>query len=314
MSKLQQTFQPWEAQFDLDTDSVRTLINLQFPRMAAESVHLLHQGWDNFSFAVDDEWIVRFPKRAERTALVSTEIATLRRLLRMKLPVKIPNPEFVGTPHDLFPSLFFGYRRLTGHAGDQINRKNIDRKQAAEVLGRTLSVIHAVPVEEMLALGIPRFNSCFEQVFAEATSMRETVLPFLPEPLVSQCSAFLDHKQSWPDNGNPQETLVHGDLVDEHVFLNDRGQIIGIIDWGDVSISDLTVDFAGLYAWLGRDFVIKLLKSYKRPLPPNVLDVIGFRSRCFALTTYGWSLQGRDTSESSRLFLVQNAFAGDGDH
>lgn len=37
---------------------------------------------------------------------------------------------------------------------------------------------------------------------------------------------------------------------------------------------------------------------------------VAFRARCGALTSYGYSLQGRDTTDADRLQMVLTAFGG----
>jgi hypothetical protein len=101
---------------------------------------------------------------------------------------------------------------------------------------------------------------------------------------------------------------VHGDLVDEHILLDETGRATGVIDWGDACLSDRTVDFAELYAWLGEDFVRNVLEHYALAWDQSFLEQIVFRAKCCALTALGFSLQGHDTSHANRLPLVYMAF------
>jgi aminoglycoside phosphotransferase (APT) family kinase protein len=101
---------------------------------------------------------------------------------------------------------------------------------------------------------------------------------------------------------------VHGDLFDEHLLLDDAGCVSGIIDWGDACLADPALDFAGLYAWLGEEFVRQVLDHYGGPVDAAIMQQIAFRARCAALTTYGWSLQGHGTSPADRLQMVRTAF------
>lgn len=53
---------------------VSRLVAEQFPDLAGRSVTRLGMGYDHELFCVDADWIVRFPRRAERVAWLAREI------------------------------------------------------------------------------------------------------------------------------------------------------------------------------------------------------------------------------------------------
>ena len=53
-----------------------------------------------------------------------------------------------------------------------------------------------------------------------------------------------------------------------------RGEISGIIDWGDTAIGDPAIDFTGLLASYGKDFVERVLSRYRGRVDAS------FRDRC----------------------------------
>jgi len=45
-----------------------------------------------------------------------------------------------------------------------------------------------------------------------------------------------------------ERTLIHSDLTDRNILVNPNdGKLTGILDWGDVRISDPALDFCGLF-------------------------------------------------------------------
>lgn len=60
--------------------------------------------------------------------------------------------------------------------------------------------------------------------------------------------------------------LVHRDLAPEHVLVNERGGVVGLIDFEDAAVGDPAIDFAGMLGFLGRDRVAVLLGDYGLPV------------------------------------------------
>lgn len=171
-----------------------------------------------------------------------------------------------------------------------------------------LGILHSINAEEAARNGVPTYACTPDESLAETMSMSATVYPNLPDDLKPLCRPYLDGTCTLPAGPTPAMALVHADLVDEHVLLNDAGRVTGVIDWGDSALSDPTIDFGGLYAWLGEEFVRDTLEHYSPPRDSSFLARIAFRARCAALTSYGHALAGRDTSRADRLQMVRTAF------
>ncbi len=59
-----------------------------------------------------------------------------------------------------------------------------------------------------------------------------------------------------------QPKLIHQDLSGEHIFC-EQDVLTGVIDWGDVTIGDPTIDFVGLHHVGGKAFVEQVLMRYQ---------------------------------------------------
>lgn len=53
-----------------------------------------------------------------------------------------------------------------------------------------------------------------------------------------------------------------------------------------------------------------VLAHYGHTVDDSFMRQVAFRGRCSALTSYGYSLQGRDTTDADRLQMVLTAFGG----
>src|SRR5438132_10065873 len=74
------------------------------------SIEPILGGWASWTFAVDGEWIARFPRNSDIAAATLRELALLPELAAW-VPFQIPEPTIRGTWAGL---PFFAYRRITG--------------------------------------------------------------------------------------------------------------------------------------------------------------------------------------------------------
>lgn len=57
--------------------------------------------------------------------------------------------------------------------------------------------------------------------------------------------------------------VIQGDIMPEHIIVNPKShKLVGIIDFGDVSVGDPAYDFAFLSRY-GKDFLTETYKNYK---------------------------------------------------
>ena len=75
---------PWLPERTVDAALARELIEQQFP-LKAPRVEALGEGWDNSVFAVNGEWVFRFPRRQVAVPLLDREARVLPQLAG-KLP------------------------------------------------------------------------------------------------------------------------------------------------------------------------------------------------------------------------------------
>ena len=70
---------------------------------------------------------------------------------------------------------------------------------------------------------------------------------------------------------SPHRVVIHGDLVVEHLLLDDETeQLSGIIDFGDVALGDPAQDFLGFWAY-GADAVARAVELYRPAQPDSTL-------------------------------------------
>ncbi len=254
---------PWVSEHALDAATVRALVNAQFPDIGAVDVTYLDEGWDSVVYDVNGRWIFRFPKRAEVEAIHSVEAALLPRLAD-RVPIGIPRPSLRGEPGRGYPYRFLGYERLPGTPAILLPLDAANVAACGAQLGSFLTAVHAFPVEQALALGVraQSMEGRFERWRAFMLDRLATMEPTLSPSLAARTIAFL--RGPMPAAVAGPTCLVHYDLCDGHVLVDVSARSVsGIIDWGDVCVGDPSMDFAGLWQWLGEPLVAAALRTYR---------------------------------------------------
>ena len=90
------------AEVDIDVELVAGLLADQHPDLAGLRLRPLAHGWDNESFRLGDDLVVRLPRRAAAAELVVHEQRWLGELAA-ELPVPIPAPVRTGRPGRGYP-------------------------------------------------------------------------------------------------------------------------------------------------------------------------------------------------------------------
>jgi aminoglycoside 2''-phosphotransferase len=246
-------------------------------------------GWSAWTFEVDGEWIVRFPRTAEVAARYETEAALLREVAP-SVSFGVPDPTVGG----MFDGRgFHGYRKLPG---DPMTMETFD----ADAVAAVLRELHGFPVERARsALGIEGTVDEWRAVYVDLRDqVRVRLAPRMEPDLLSEVEhgfeLFLAGRW-WPD-----PVLVHHDLGLEHVLVGPDG--ISLIDFEYAKVGDPAADFIGLWIGLGLDAARATIRSYG-PTDP------GFPGRCrfYRWTGSVWAaLHGLETADDA---LVEDALS-----
>jgi aminoglycoside phosphotransferase (APT) family kinase protein len=217
----------WSSEQHVDEERARRLIRTQFTEIAADEVTLVSEGWDYAVFRVDGEWAFRFPRREVVVPGTEREIAVLPELAE-RLPVGVPEPNFVGRPGEGFPWPFYGSRYL---AGVEATGRPVD----PVALGKVLQTLHAHDTLEAVGDKLP--------VDPLGRVDMDVRLPRFPE-LGIDAPALV--AAAWKLPAARHTAVCHGDLHMRQLLV-EGGALTGIVDWVDVCRSDPAVDLS--VAW-----------------------------------------------------------------
>jgi aminoglycoside 2''-phosphotransferase len=250
-------------------EKYRQALAESFPALEVTQLEYLSEGWDSVVCLVNEKLVFRFPKRPDVERNLKVEIRLLPELAP-RLPLAIPRFDYVGQPGQAFPFTFVGYEKIEGEslsgwqawasgACSKIILKYPFVAREMEVaqwwqpaVGAFLTALHAFPVERARELGAgntpltdltPPGHDWRETLEDFYRLVREKVLDLLSDDLQDKIA---DTFEDFLDNDRHFEfepTLIHGDLLDDHVLLDfDNQRITGIIDFGGLSIGDPALD------------------------------------------------------------------------
>lgn len=274
--------------------SYHQIIAACFPDLPIASCVFLAQGWDSVAVLVNGDLVFRLPKRPAIEQMYRKE-ARLLPLLASALELAVPRFDFFWPGGAAYPHTFAGYPLIAGQPLRAELLRSIPAAPIAAQIGRALGRLHRFPAERAAAAGVPggdaeAWRAGYRRMYAQ---VKARVLPLLQRSEQTQVaerwSAYLDESA----NFQFQPALIHRDLSTEHILIDpERQRVAGIIDWGDAAIGDPALDFTGLYAGLGPQFMEDALAGYGSPPDPALREraifytfVIPFHAILFGQST-----------------------------
>lgn len=221
------------AEVHIDIALVRSLLRAQFPQYASRRIQPIGSGWDNVMMRLGTDLLVRLPRRAMAAALIEEEQRWLP-LLSTRLPIDIPVPIHAGRPDRGYPWPWSIVRWLPGDGADL----SPPRAEEGLELASFLSHLHrAAPASARVnpARGVPLATRA-EHVDRRIERLERTTDAITPAV-----------RRAWHDAlaASPctDRRWLHGDLHPLNILVR-RGEITGIIDWGDSTEGDVATDLA----------------------------------------------------------------------
>lgn len=255
----------------IDTSLVRRLIDRQFTEWASLPVRpVAHSGWDNRTFHLGDEMLVRLPSAAGYVQQVEKEHRWLPRLAPL-LPLPIPVPLAQGQPDEGFPWPWSVYRWLEGEPA--VSARIDDLPRFAADLAGFLIALQGADATDGPAPGSHNFHRGGPPAYYDAeTRVAIDVLAgeFDPAATTAVWEAALAAK--W--RGEP--VWFHGDIAVGNLLVRD-GQLGAVIDFGTSGVGDPACDLAITWTFLHGE----AREVFRREMPAD--DAMWARGR-------GWTL------------------------
>jgi aminoglycoside phosphotransferase (APT) family kinase protein len=240
---------PLPQRLTVDAEQVRRLVADQFPRSAGLPIEpVANGGWDNWTFHLGPEKLVRLPSAAEYALAVDKEHRWLP-VLADRLPLPIPTPLAKGRPDAGYPFPWSIYRWLDGE------RAGVDRiadpVRFALDLAEFLAALQSIDTADGPRPGthnwfrggtLRTFGRQVEHALSRLDGHVDIDAELVGEIWASALDARWDGVDRW----------FHGDIAPGNLLLAD-GRLAAVIDFGTCGVGDPACDLAIAWTLLTAD-------------------------------------------------------------
>lgn len=226
----------------VSTEQVRALVDSQFPQWAGLNIRPVElSGWDNRSFRLGDEMLIRMPSAARYVAQVEKEHRWLPALAPL-LPFPVPAPLALGQPGQGYPFHWSVYRWLKGEPLARYLER-VDLSTIAVDVAAFLRALHGVDASDGPPAGAHNFHrggslSVYDgEAKASAVRLADEV---------DQALAMEIWQLALSSHWRKQGVWVHGDIAEGNLLVKD-GRLSAVIDFGSSGVGDPSSDL--ILAW-----------------------------------------------------------------
>ncbi len=220
---------------------VRNLVNKQFPAWSHLPIQAVkNSGWDNRTFHLGTEMLIRMPSSAEYAGSVEKEQVWLPMLARF-LPLPIPAPIARGEPDETYPWKWSINRWLPGETA--LSLPINDLCGFANDLALFLKALQSIDSTGGPIAGSHNFYRGGDLVVYDSETRK--AIEDLKNSIDSRTAREIWEialSTSW--KGQP--VWVHGDVSVGNLLLS-QGKLSAVIDFGQLAIGDPACDLA--IAW-----------------------------------------------------------------
>jgi aminoglycoside phosphotransferase (APT) family kinase protein len=294
---------PPPDRLSLDVETVHRLVADQFPQWSHLPITpIATPGWDNITFHLADDMVVRLPSAAEYALAVEKEHRWLPELAK-QLPIPIPSPLARGLPGSGYPYHWSVYRWLAGEPAAP--SALTDPLGLAADVTDFLEALRRIDTTGGPQPGVHNWFRGATLRTYDATA-RGALVELRGHIDVDLAAAAWDEALAAPWDG--VDMWFHGDLAPGNLLV-ERGRLGAVIDFGTCGVGDPSCDLA--VAWT-------LLDLPGRQLLGNRLGVDSptwSRGRGWALwkslRNLANALEDRDERAEAEARLVVDAILDD---
>ncbi len=238
---------------------VRQLVTSQFPQWKNLTVTPVErQGWDNRTFRLGDNMLVRLPSSSDYAAQVEKEQRWLPKLAPM-LPLAVPVPLHLGEPAYGYPWKWSIYRWLDGETAAVTPIAN--QLEFAAALAQFLLAFQSIDATEGPLPGLHSFYRGGNlKIYAAETKEAIKAL----DGKIDAKTATEVWKTALSTSWSSKPVWVHGDISAGNLLLQ-NGQLNAVIDFGQLTTGDPACDL--VIAWTLFDDESR--KVFRETLPPD---------------------------------------------
>lgn len=223
---------------NIDSILVKRLLADQFPQFKDLPVRQVYPGgWDNRTFHLGNDMLVRMPSAEKYAAQVEKEQKWLP-ILAPLLPFSIPKPLAMGNPSEYYPWKWSIYRWLEGKTA--ASTQKLDLCHFATDLSKFLIALQSVNSKDGPLPGTHNFHrggdiKVYDSQTRKALSILSNKIDVKPATKIWEEALHTTWKSP--------PVWVHGDLSANNLLVK-SGKLSSIIDFGMLGVGDPACDLA----------------------------------------------------------------------
>ncbi len=262
-----------------DMDVVK-IINSGFPTFRIATIKTLGSGHDSEAYLINNEFVFKFPKHEKASNNLYKETKVLLEI-ENKLRIPTPKIEFIGKPNEIFDMYFIGYRKIAGDILTPTLFHSLSKQTQEQIaidIARFLKALHSM---KLLHHAKELEQDKKEKYIQDYNILKKLIFPVLNEDEKEKIKRMYKEIASNHTFFHYHKCLIHNDFSADHILFDKNiGRVCGVIDFGDVAISDPDNDFMYLLEdseeEYGKDFGLKVLKHYNHPNIDSVMKKSDF--------------------------------------
>ncbi|MFE3880772.1 aminoglycoside phosphotransferase family protein [Kitasatospora sp. NPDC059146] len=238
---------PMPRRVTVSAEQAGRLVAEQFPQWAALPVTAVENGgWDNRTFRLGDDMLLRLPSAQEYALAVEKEHRWLPELAAA-LPLPVPVPLAKGSPGAAYPFVWSVYRWIDGTPATF--ESVVDPVRFAEGLAGFVAALQGVDASQGPR---PGKHNWFRG--ATLRTYEAQALGALAElrGRIDVASAQELWTQALEARWDGTEVWFHGDLARGNLLLDD-GRLVAVIDFGTCGVGDPACDLGIAWTLLSAD-------------------------------------------------------------
>ena len=229
------------SKLDIETTTVHSLITKQFPQWKDLPISPVAQsGWDNRTFHLGEEMLIRMPSSLEYVIQVEKEQKWLPKLAPL-LPLQIPVPLAMGQPSIEYPWKWSIYRWIKGEPASCGYISNL-----CDFASSLAHFLQALQFIDARGAPLPGKHSFYRGgSLTHYESETRQAIRSLHGKIDTQTAVDLWEKAlvtTW--QGLP--VWIHGDISSGNLLVQE-GKLSAVIDFGQLAVGDPACDLA--IAW-----------------------------------------------------------------
>jgi aminoglycoside 2''-phosphotransferase len=270
------------------------ILNRLFPEIKINSLKKIH-GYDSIVLVVNENRLFKIPQRKE----VINQYLLEERLypyIKSKLKIELPEIIEIRKGKQNFDEFVVEYKIMKGnHLTLEIEKHKFSNNQLVKIgkqIGKNLSQLHSLEVNDLVNLGIPKFDS--KKWHEEYEFIQKNFLQFWNEDQQKWIKNLYENFLKIWDLQSFTPTLIHGDMGNWHIF-SEKEYIIGFIDWGAVKIDDPAYDIRWHESQNEQDKIIgQAVLSHYNQIDPHFFDRTSFYNKRLPISKFIKSVQFND--------------------